>query len=300
MATSAETNPSTGFGDIDGMVEKAGSMGGAGIPTSSTEVTEYAFLGYNKPPPRGPALHADQRSITTTRPKYGTTTSTGPWPEYSKDYVADRIFSVDDAVMQAYSWRDKQFDSWAKLLVDEGILRPGKYNREMLIAEWAKAVMGSSSALAAGKKVTPQDYVRIYSGLKGANAISQARTVTQTNSRTQDISDLDARLMANEAFQEGLGASASPAEQRALHAALNAYVTNHPELTTETRRYNDDGDIVATNSRTSGGLTPGAAQQIATEQVQGNRFYAEYQAAGHYFPMFLQAIQAPVDLDTNI
>lgn len=216
--------------------------------------------------------------------------------------TVDNLASLDDANAQIYSWNDKQVKSWADLLVKNGVLKPGDYNFADLVQMWQGAVEESGKFYAAGKKITPQKYVEMYAGAygrggqQGGGAVSQARTVSRTDSSVQDFSDLDARAMANEVGQNLLGENPDPKFSAALEAALDAYATNNPQITNSTSRYNSRGDLVSSSSKSRGGVNGGEARQIAEDRARANPDYAEYQSATTYYNALLQGIQSPVDI----
>src|SRR4249919_294057 len=78
----------------------------------------------------------------------------------------DDVADTDTASARIYSWDDATLKKWEKLLLDNGIIEPGSYNYEDLVSAWQKAVEGASNLYAAGKNVTPQEYVDTYVGSK--------------------------------------------------------------------------------------------------------------------------------------
>lgn len=125
----------------------------------------------------------------------------------------------------------------------------------------------------------------------GGSAATGPRKTTSTNESTQTFTDLDARAIANDTYDKELGADATPHERNALHSALTAYANAHPSISKTTTNYGVDGNTTS-HTTSSGGIDSAGVQQLATDQARGQQGYAEYQAAGRYTPLLMQALGA--------
>lgn len=272
---------SAGSSDFESFLDQQlGAASGVYVPGGKPKM--FAFLGSTARTARGRQTSADMNDN----------------PKHSMFGGIDQIVDTDTASAQIYSWNSKKIKAWEKLLVDNGLLKPGDYSFGDLVQMWQGAVEESSKFQAAGKKVTPQDYVRMYAGMngiggKGAN--SGPTTTTSTERSVQDFTDLDARAMANEVFQNLLGKDAEGKNSAALEAALDAYAANHPQVTTRTQTVDANGNSTA-STKSRGGITAGGTRQIAEDLAMSNPDYAEHQASTTLMNWLIQGIQAPVDV----
>jgi hypothetical protein len=133
------------------------------------------------------------------------------------------------------------------------------------------------------------------SAADGFGAGGGPSTTVHTRTDTTHFDDLDARAMANDAFAARTGREAKGEEAEALQAALNAYASAHPAITKST--VTDDGSgNTNTVAHTTGGVSAAAQGQIAVDQAQAAPDYAEYQAAGFYFPVLESMLGATADV----
>lgn len=120
-------------------------------------------------------------------------------------------------------------------------------------------------------------------------------THTSTSTSTQKFTPLDAKSMADQAYQEALGEDATPKQRRALRAALNAYAGAHPSTSTSTTTTGVDGNST-TSTTSSGGIDAAGVQQLATDQARSAPNYAEVQASTTYFNALQKALGATADV----
>ncbi len=211
---------------------------------------------------------------------------------------SDNVQDADTAANQPYGWDAKTRKKWEQLLLDEGLIQPGQYNFSDLVQLWQGAVQESAKFYAAGKKITPQAYVRNFLGSNGVggNGVgSGPKTTTNTQSEVQHFDNMDAKGIATDTYQSELGRAALPDETRALHAALNAYAQAHPAITTQTTT-NDGNGNSHTSSTTKGGVNAQDVQTLSQEKLQATPEYGSYQAAATYFPLLQQAISATANV----
>lgn len=276
-----------------------GDFGQAG-GGSSTAPTAMVYLGQFAGPDRGPAMHADD--LGGASPGYTPATKKGvsqgrgplshfdpndaPWDEQRTKQTGDRATDADSAAAAIYGWTDERLKKWEKLLLANGLIKPGEYNYEDLVSAWQSAVKGASNLYTAGKKVTPEQYIDVYVGSNGVGGKKDAADRDRTSTSYQAVDDLDARAAAEDAYKAFLGTGNVTGRQAgAVKAALQAYADAHPSITTEHTQ--KDGDTV---TRSSGGMSADAAGQIVEDTVKAKPNYAEYQAATTVHNWLTQAL----------
>lgn len=234
----------------------------------------------------------------------------GSQPAASPKYVGKQVDAEGDRLPAAHQ-REVGYDQAMTLiyhdqvqkrfideLIHEGVIKAGDFSWDDVEGWWQKAVDGAAKSKAfGGKNISPYDWISMYAGVNGlggsgsANGGTGPSTRTDTSSNTQQIDDLDARAAANEAWTSLYGKDATGKQARALKAAINAYASAHPQITTTTSH--DDGQgHTSSSSSTKGGLDSTGAQQIAQDQVKGAPGYGEFQAATTYFNALQQALGA--------
>lgn len=132
--------------------------------------------------------------------------------------------------------------------------------------------------------------------VKVAGPASLARTTTRTDRNVTTFTAADAETAADDAYRQALGQEATPAQQKALRAALNAYAKANPSVSTTESRYNRNGEMVRSSTTSSGGMDASAVQQIAQDQARANPSYAEVQAATTYWNALEQSLGATANV----
>ncbi len=211
---------------------------------------------------------------------------------------SDVVKTYDEALALIYN-ADTQ-KRFIKLLIREGVVEEGDFGWDDVKAWWDKAVDDAAKSWKHGdRKITPYDAIEIYAGVNGvAGRRSQdgPRTTTSTDLAYQEVDDLDARALADDAYQQALGQAADATQAAALKAALDAYAREHPQVTTRTITRDAEGNESSTSSQ-SGGMTGATAQQIAEDQAEAAPTFAEFQSAAFFFPLLQQALGATADVD---
>lgn len=159
---------------------------------------------------------------------------------------------------------------------------------------WGSVVdMAASSYSLAKKKVTPWSIIQLRGKYMGPDGRPKSRVTTSTS--IDEMSPEEARLMFERAAMDQLGRQPTKAEIDDFIAKAQTIARQNPAVTTTTSQMGFDGNVVSQTSRTVGGSDEVAAksQLAALDQARQSEDYAAYQAAGNYFPMLFEALQAP-------
>lgn len=160
---------------------------------------------------------------------------------------------------------------------------------------WASVVdqAGDSYSLA-GKKVTPFALIQLR-GKYAVNGKTPDKITTSTN--IDEMDPASARLMFEKTAQDALGRAPTKSEVDDFIAKAQTIAKANP-VTTVTRQsvgFDGKADTENSTSTTTGqGAAAAQSQLAAMDQAKQSEDYAAYQAAGNYFPMLFQALQAPV------
>lgn len=133
-----------------------------------------------------------------------------------------------------------------------------------------------------------------YDSLVGEAEKAGPTTITRTDRSVDLFSPTDARGLARQTMQSILGRDPSEEEFEDFVAALNTAARNNPTITKTTTRYDAEGNMIGTNSRSRGGLTSAGVQEVLQEQAEGAPDWAEWQAVGTYFPEVMSALGSVV------
>lgn len=116
----------------------------------------------------------------------------------------------------------------------------------------------------------------------------KSRTTTQTS---VDLTDPEtAQALITQSLTQLLGRAPSDGELAQFKGTISGYEKSHPSVATTTEQYDSQGNVVATNTTRSGGVTDAARQQLLQSKVQDTPEYAKYQAGTTYFNALLQLI----------
>jgi hypothetical protein len=159
---------------------------------------------------------------------------------------------------------------------------------------WTNVVSQAASSFSlGGSKVTPWALIQ----LRGKYAVNGAMPDKVTTSTSIDEMDpATARLMFEKTVSDQLGRAPTKAEVDDFIAKAQTIAQQNPAVTTTTQKIGFDGNVTGQTSRTTGGAQTvnDQAQVASMDQAKQSEDYAAYQAAGNYFPMLFQALQAPV------
>lgn len=112
-----------------------------------------------------------------------------------------------------------------------------------------------------------------------------------TKSTAIDLSDpKEVQAIATQVLTQMIGRAPSDKEMAQFKASLNDYERSHPEVTTTTENYDDQGNVVSTNAVRSGGVSDAARQAVLSDKVQDTKEYGKYQGGTTYFNALMQMI----------
>jgi hypothetical protein len=211
----------------------------------------------------------------------------------------------DQAFADFYNWDgDHLQDFMAKLRVI-GKLGP-QADFSDAANEWQKLVVQAARFGAQGQKVSPWDLLSMevasqgkpyrkgdweYDPVSGTRTYVGPQFVTKNTSRVDLTDPQTARAIAQSVFQQLLGRDAGPGEIAQFAGALNQAEQASPIQQTVVNEYDDQHQLVGQNvTKTSGGLTDQARQQIAADQIKANPEYGATQAATTYMDALHRAI----------
>lgn len=104
----------------------------------------------------------------------------------------------------------------------------------------------------------------------------QFKTTTQT--RTDMTDPMTAKALTTSVFQQLVGRDPGPGELNKFAAALAEAERSSPVTENVTSQYDTQGNVVATNSTQTGGLTAAAREQMMKDQLKQTKEYGVQQA----------------------
>lgn len=116
----------------------------------------------------------------------------------------------------------------------------------------------------------------------------RSKTTTQTS---VDLSDPEtAQALITNSLTQLLGRAPSDKELARFKSTLSGYERANPSVATTTENYDDQGNVVSSNTTRSGGVTDAGRQAILADKVDESPEYAKYQAGTTYFNALLGLI----------
>lgn len=224
-------------------------------------------------------------------------------------------WKYSDAKLLPVQWMESDPDK-LKQLINNGILRkvpgfdPGMGMPEVLDA-WdnlVQAAFAMNQANPNGKQYTPWDVLNTYSNEKGKYGTVRKgdweydiatgekvryvgpKTKTQTDKRIDLSSAEDVRALTTQVLTQALGRAPTAKEVAQYKATINAQEQANPTLTTQTQHLNDMGEVVNTETNTSGGLGAEAKAGLVQTQAQKGPEYGKYQSGTTYWNAMMQMI----------
>lgn len=151
------------------------------------------------------------------------------------------------------------------------------------------------------KKWTPWDVLNTYGNPKGSYGTvrkgdwlydaatgdkikyvgPKSKTTTQTSVNLSSAEDVKA--LTTSVLTQALGRAPTAAEVAQYKATINAQENANPNVTTTTSTLDDQGETVAQSSKTTGGFSQAAAQQVVQDQAQKQPEYGKYQSGTTYW-----------------
>jgi hypothetical protein len=116
------------------------------------------------------------------------------------------------------------------------------------------------------------------------------KSKTTTNKNVNLSSPEDVRALTTQMLSELLGRAPTPEELSKYRAAINGYEEANPEVTTTTSTLNDQGEVVAQSSKTTGGASAAARGTLVEDAAKKGPEYGKFQSATTYFDAMMQMI----------
>lgn len=156
------------------------------------------------------------------------------------------------------------------------------------------------------KKFTPWDVMNSYSNPKNkfgtvrkgdweydiATGEKVKYVGPKTKTSTQKKIDLsnpeDVRAIATNALSELLGRSPNAEELAQFRLSINSFEEANPAMATTTETLNDMGEVVATDTKTSGGVSDAARQLMIADEAKKGPEYAKFQSGTTYWNALVQ------------
>ncbi len=281
-------DPSAYFGgDINQLMKNPGQGGGVGM----------VYLGPT-------AVRKDSRPA----PGPGGAIQ-GPYPLTGNiDYTGKKEVTYEEAQSMPLSWSDEE----KRKFVNKGILykMPGfSYNMGMpeIMSAWDDLSKMSAEWGKRGKNWSPWDIMESYKTDGKFGTVRRGdwlydiatgekvkyvgpKSKTTTNKNVNLSSPEDVRALTTQMLSELLGRAPTPEELSKYRAAINGYEEANPEVTTTTSTLNDQGEVVAQSSKTTGGASAAARGTLVEDAAKKGPEYGKFQSATTYFDAMMQMI----------
>lgn len=297
-------DPDRGARGMFGLLTGGTQQGGIGTP--------YAPVG-------------DSGEIASNTPIYLSSPYVGGYSPYHKNIPSQYVMkSLPGAVQYGEAknlplqWMNSDPEKLSQF-VNTGILRkapgfkPGMGMPEILSA-WDTLVQQAWTMNKAGVDTktgnpwTPWDVLNTYSNegmnygtIKSGDWLIDARTgerikyigpksKTTTEKRVDLSSPEDVRALTTQMLTELLGRAPTTKELASYRASINGYEEKNPQIATTTQTLNDMGEVVNTDTKTSGGTSQAARQALISEQAKQGPEYGKYQGGTTYFNAMMQML----------
>lgn len=233
--------------------------------------------------------------------------------------------TLDSMMSEFEAMPNKGKKNLAKLLAMAGYLAGGSTLEETVedstLMEVTEAYAGllaeAAQRFANGENVTPDEllernirYNMSQVGLEADGAFNhkgalkwydkaigktgEPRTEVQVNKSIDLFSAQDARGLARQTMQQVLGRDPTEDEYEDFVTALNTSARANPTITRTRTRYDAEGNVVSSVSRSRGGLGSAGVNQTLQDEAESTPGWAEWQAIGTYLPEVFNALGATV------
>jgi hypothetical protein len=219
------------------------------------------------------------------------------------------VMTYQEAQMLPRQWLQSDPDK-LKQLINTGVLNkvPG-FDVGMgipeIMAAWDKLVQASftmnQGLKDTDKHYTPFDILNSYSNTKnkwgtvrqgdwlydvatGAKIKYVGPKSKTTTSRDVNLSSAeDVKALTTQVLTQALGRAPTTDEVAQYRATINAQEQANPTVTTTTQTLNDQGEVSAQSSKTTGGFDAAAQQQLVQDQAVKTPEFAKYQSGTTYW-----------------
>ena len=112
-----------------------------------------------------------------------------------------------------------------------------------------------------------------------------------TTSRDVNLSSAeDVKALTTQVLTQALGRAPTAKEVAQYKSTINAQEEANPTVTTTTQTLNDMGEATAQSSKSTGGFSDAAQQQLVMDQASGTPEYGKYQSGTTYWNAMMQLL----------
>lgn len=199
------------------------------------------------------------------------------------------VENIQQTINRYYNWTDDQKQELRNKLslIDKSALTASDSDIAKI---WGDYAQQAANYLSAGQNITPWDILSKDIAARGGQPVSKAGTRTETTSDTSLTSRIDSDAIFRSAAQSLLGRDPTAAENAKFQSLLNAQEQANPTTATISTTTDDQGNVIAQNRTSQGGVTAAGAAELARRQALQNPEAGAYQAATTYFNAFRQAL----------
>jgi hypothetical protein len=256
----------------------------------------------------------------TAKPKGGGSPQ-GPYapgytPKYQNkpgllDYTGSNEVPYEQARNMPLSWSEKE----KREFINKGILykMPG-FNPDMgmpeIMDQWDNLSQMSQAWGAKGQKWSPWDIMDSYkTDGKGYGTRKSAdgdwlvdtatgdrvkyigpKSKTTTDKRINLSSPEDVKALTSQMLAELLGRAPTAGELAQYRASINSAEKATPEIVKTTQNLNDMGEVISSESTTSGGVSEAARAGLISEETKGTDEYGKFQGGTTYMNALMQML----------
>lgn len=254
------------------------------------DFTAKAVAGYGQGVPDKPVTHTADTAASTRDSDHGSpgdAVQEGQHHDWTYSPGTPSVASSDAVYWLQQQWQNQsqQYKDVVAQMVKAGLVKPGASIVDVM-PWWTKMVDLSATNTARGGTLSPLDYLSMF--VADPNASGKTTTHNTSTSRNKlDAHTIEAAV--ENTSQSNLGRNATPEELAQQTGVANA--VNTPTVTNSTSTTDAAGNSVS-SSTSSGGMTQAGLDQALTDQQMTSKDYGAYQAAGHYFPLLVNALSA--------
>jgi hypothetical protein len=175
-------------------------------------------------------------------------------------------------------------------MVDAGLIPPDADPTKAMEA-WNGLVQLSVDAYAHNRNVSPFQYLDMWKA-SAQNAANTPTTWVSHETTTTRRNPKDLQAAYQNVAQDALGRRATGSEAASAAGVVGAQAAANPETSTTTSTENSRTHQRTSHTVSNAGMGADAINEALLHQAMQNPEYGAYQAAGHYFPLLVNALSA--------